>query len=107
MSLLPLNRADRRPALLYCSSMSCPYCQSTRPEIKEAAHIMGSVVPVYEVDSQRDRDIISMLRIQGFPTIMFRNREGKLEVYKGPRRGREIADWACAHSGQCGRSSRA
>lgn len=107
MSLLPLNRADRNPALLYCSAATCPYCKSTRPEIKEAAHILGSVVPVYEIDSERERDIVSALRIQGFPTILFRNRQGRLEEYKGARKGRDIADWVCAHSGECGRSSRA
>lgn len=106
MSLYPYNRYDQGPAVLYCSMVGCPHCTSTRPQMAQAAAIMGSVVPVYEVDSDRDADVVQALGVEGFPTILFRHPGGGYAEYDGPRKGRDIADWACAHSGGCGRSYR-
>lgn len=105
--MYPYNRYVRGPAVLYCSMATCPHCKSTRPHMLQAAAIMGSVVPVYEVDSERNADAIAALGIQGFPTILFLSADGRTTEYDGARRGRDIADWACAHSGGCGRSFRA
>lgn len=107
MSIYAYNRRARGPAVLYCSMATCPHCKSTRPHMAHAAALMGSVVPVYEVDSQRDADVIEALGIQGFPTILFLDVNGRTTEYEGARSGRDIADWACAHSGGCGRSFRA
>jgi protein disulfide-isomerase A1 len=106
MALRKFDRGGRGAAVLFVSAEWCPHCRNARPELVRAAAILGSVVPVQEVDSERDKDVVERLGVGGFPTIMFRDASGRLSEYTGPRRGKDIADWACAHSGNCGRSNR-
>ena len=107
MSVRPYTRSCQTGmALLFVKADWCPHCQSTAPEIEEAADILGSVVPVYAVDSEKNRNTVRRLGVEGFPTIMFRDDDGELEVYNGPRQGQNIADWVCAQSGHCGRTGR-
>lgn len=91
------------PALLFVKADWCPHCQAAKPEIRRAAAILGSVVPVYEVDSEKHADVVRELGVEGFPTIFFKSRGGQLKQYRGERQGQKLADWACAQSGGCGR----
>ena len=102
MSVKNYRRNTSGPALLFAKADWCPHCQTAKPEIRKAAAILGSVVPVYELDSDKHQDAIEELGVQGFPTIFFRDARGKLKEYKGERKGQKIADWVCAHSGRCG-----
>lgn len=106
-ALKPYRKNASPTAVLFVSASWCPHCKNTRPEMMRAARIMGSVVPVYEIDSERNKDVVAELKVSGFPTIFFRNSSGRLTQYRGERQGQKIADWACAHSGNCGRSARA
>ncbi len=103
MGVSQYRTGARGPAVLFVKADWCPHCQSTKPEIRRAAQIMGSVVPIYEVDSERNADVVRALGVNGFPTILFRNAAGRMTAYNGERRARDIADWACAKSGSCGR----
>lgn len=98
------SRSHAGPALLFVSSKTCPYCIQARPQVRHAAAVLGSVVPVYEVDAVDHADVVKSLRVDGFPTILFRRANGRLLEYRGERDGRRIADWACAVSGMCGPS---
>lgn len=89
-------------ALLFNKADWCPHCKAAKPEIDRAAQILGTVVPVYAVDSERDAVFQSKIGVQAFPTIMFRDARGKLTEYSGAMDGRAIADWTCAQSGMCG-----
>lgn len=89
-------------AVLAVVAVWCPHCQALKPELDRAASILGNVVPIYEVDSERDADVVRALGVKGFPTIFFRDGRGKLTEYTGERKGRAIADWACSKSGMCG-----
>lgn len=104
--LKPYRSNAPATAVLYASATWCPHCRATTPEMEKAAAILGSVVPVYVVDSERNKDVVRALGVRGFPTIFFRNAMGRLVQYNGERRGQKIADWVCAHSGNCGRSTR-
>lgn len=108
MSLKPYRRNARGPAVLFVKADWCPHCREMKPEMQKAAALLGSVVPVYAVDSEKHEDVIQKMGVDGFPTIFYMDREGKLTMYREESRtGRKIADWACAHSGNCGRSKRA
>lgn len=101
----------RGPAVLFVKAEWCPHCQHTKPEIQKAAQIMGTVVPIYQIDGDTDTATMKALsrrtQIEGYPTILFMDAAGNLTPYEeGARNGRKIADWACAHSGNCGLSSR-
>lgn len=97
------RRNSTGPALLFVKAEWCPHCQTTKPEIRKAASILGSVLPVYEVDSDKHADVVETLQVEGFPSIFFRNANGRLKEYRGERRGQKIADWACTQSGLCSR----
>ena len=103
MSLKPYRKNATQVAVLFVSATWCPHCRNARPELEKAAAILGSVVPVYEVDSERNADTVELLGVNGFPTIFFRNESGRVTKYNGERNGQHIADWACAQSGLCGR----
>lgn len=103
MSVKSFRRGSSGPAVLFVKAEWCPHCQSAKPELRKAAAVLGSVLPVYEVDSEKHKDVIEKMGIDGFPTIFFRGPSGQLKTYTGERTGRKIADWACTQSGMCGR----
>jgi hypothetical protein len=102
-ALKPYRKNASQVCVLFAKADWCPHCRSTKPEMESAAQILGSVVPVYEVDSERNKDAIAQLGVEGFPTIFFRDARGQLSTYDGPRKGQQIADWVCTQSGMCGR----
>lgn len=103
MSVKQYRTNARMPAVLFAKAEWCPHCQDAKPELEQAASILGSVLPVYAVDSERNEGAIRKLKVQAYPTIMYQSAEGKVVEYTGPRKGNKIADWACAQSGMCGR----
>lgn len=103
MSVRNYTRTAPTVALLFVKADWCPHCQAAKPEIQAAAELLGSVVPVYAVDSERHRKIVEELGVEGFPTIIFRDARGTLHHYTKERSGKKIADWVCAKSGLCGR----
>lgn len=103
MSAVKAYRKNARtPALLFVKAEWCPHCQDAKPEMEHAAAVLGSVLPVYAVDSERNADVIRDLRVQAFPTIMYQDAQGRVTEYQGPRKGKQVADWACSQSGMCG-----
>jgi len=103
MSVKVFRRNSSGPALLFVKAEWCPHCHHAKPEIRKAAAILGSVLPVYEIDSEKHKDVVASMGIDGFPSIFFRTACNQLKTYRGERKGQKIADWACAQSGMCGR----
>lgn len=86
------------PAVLFVKADWCGHCKTTKPEIRAASSLLGSSVPIYEVDSERDADTVKGLGVSGFPTIIFLNAQGRLGKYTGERTGQKIAQWAAARA---------
>ena len=103
MRLQQYRRDSKGPAVLFVSAQWCPHCRNAKPQLARAAAILGSVLPVYVVDSEKHADVIAKMGVDGFPTIFFRTATGRLRTYNGEREGQKIADWACGQSGACGR----
>lgn len=102
MSLKPYRSSGA--AILFVKSDRCPHCIAAKPEIRSAAASLKGIIPVYAVDEKKNAGVIAKLPgFQGFPTIYFRDAEGRLKMYKGERVGRTIRDWACAQSSMCPR----
>lgn len=102
----PNAQASTKPAILFVSATWCPHCRAAKPEMQGAAAILGSTVPVYLVDSEKNEAQIRRMKVDGFPTIFYRSPRG-LKPYNGPRTARAVADWACAQAGSCSRRPRA
>lgn len=102
-SVKPYRRNSSGPAVIFVKADWCGHCRAAKPEIRKTAAILGSVLPVYEVDSDKHKDVVESMKVDGFPTIFFRNANDKLKQYRGERTGQKIADWACTQSGACGR----
>ncbi len=97
------NEGAPAVAVLFVKADWCGYCTKAKPEVARAAAILGSVVPVYAVDSERNAKVVESLGVDGFPTILFRDGRGRLHKYPRAARveGRAIADWVCTKSGKC------
>lgn len=101
MAVTSYKRNGRKAAVLFVKANWCPHCRAMKPEIHKAAAILGSVLDIEEVDSKVHATDIEGMRIDGFPTVFFRDNEGRLTKYTGQRTGNAIADWACHLSGKC------
>jgi thiol-disulfide isomerase/thioredoxin len=97
------RRGVSGPAVLFVKADWCGYCKAAKPEMRRAAATLGTVLPVYEIDADRQKDIVATMPVSGFPTIFFLTAAGQLRKYEGERQGQKVADWACAQSGACGR----
>ena len=89
------------PCVLFCKADWCGHCTRAKPEIAEAARRMGSVVPVYVIDADKQEKIVSGLGVQGFPTIFYVDQNGRKHEYGGDRTGRAISEWVCNKVGSC------
>lgn len=107
MALIAYRKNHRKPAILYVNAKWCGHCTATRPEIEKAAAILGSVIPVYDMDADRNKeDVNALSMVNGYPTILYVGATGKIVQYTKDRVGKNLADWACAQSGNCARSGR-
>lgn len=85
-----------KPALLYVNAKWCPHCVEARPVLQQVSNITGTAVPVYDVDSERNKKLISELGVKGFPTIIYRNGAGRLAEFKNMARTRQnIEGFVC------------
>ena len=100
MGLRAFDPAHRGEAILFVKADWCPHCRSAKPELETVALLVGRL-PVFAVDSDRDAAEIRKLKVEGFPTILYRTSTGRISRYTGPREGRRIADWVCAQSSAC------
>jgi thiol-disulfide isomerase/thioredoxin len=89
------------PCVLFCKADWCGFCTKAKPEIAEAARRMGSVVPVYVIDADKQEKIVSGLGVRGFPTIFYVDQNGRKQEYDGDRTGRAISEWVCNKVGSC------
>lgn len=104
LSLAILNMVIKNPGIveLFTSTVSdrkliiatakwCPHCVSAMPEFSKVASASpvkiadGSSVVVKLLDEKENKDEISALNIQGFPSVIFIDQDGKRMEYGGPR----------------------
>jgi thiol-disulfide isomerase/thioredoxin len=86
------------PALLYVNVSWCGFCKKTRPIMEQVSGVLGSVVPVYDVDGDARGDLVKALGAQGYPTIVYVNESGARYVYDGERTLDAITSFVCHNS---------
>ena len=99
MSLVPVPSKKRLadipgPALLYVNAKWCGHCKNTRPVMQDVAQMLGSVVPVFDVDSDTNGALISELGVEGFPTIIYK-KGSKLKTFESSRTADAIQGFVC------------
>lgn len=89
------------PALLYVNATWCGYCKETRPTIEKVAGVLGSIVPVYNVDSEADADVAKALGVKSYPTILYVTEGGAVVPFKGSSRTLDtITSFVCNNSAE-------
>ena len=66
-----------------------------RPIMEKASGILGTVVPVYDVDGDANKQLISELGVRGFPTVFLLDNDGELHEYNGPRTVDGVTSFVC------------
>ena len=77
------------PGMIMVGASWCPHCTSLKPTwkklYKEAKdHTIGSI------DAVKNKELVYMLGVSGYPTILIVGNNGKLKEYSGPRTIEEL-----------------
>ena len=104
MRTLPGNKGLRdipAPALLYVNAKWCPHCKTARPVLQEASCVLGSVVPVYDIDSDQNENVVRELGVNGFPTIIYMDAGRGMDTFKGDRMQQDAVTSFVCHKAAC------
>lgn len=86
------------PALLFVNVDWCGHCKRARPIMEQVSGVLGSVVPVYDVNGEERPDLAKALGVRGFPTIIYVSEDGKPYRYEGDRTQDAITSFVCHNS---------
>jgi hypothetical protein len=62
--------------------------------LKLVQKTLKGTMPVYVVDAERDRHIVDLFKVTGFPEIFVLGKDRMARKYKGPRHARGIVAFA-------------
>lgn len=80
----------------------CGHCRRALPELEKVSSLTGKAYPIYKIDADKNRDLVSAMGVLGFPTILFIERDGKISVkYEGERESKPILDEICKRARKC------
>lgn len=89
--------------LVMFSTSWCGHCQRAAPEYTKVAQALGSSFPLFHFDCEKYKDFASKtLKIDGYPTIKFIDRNGSLyKTYNDERTYPEFLKAICNESSVC------
>jgi len=97
-----ISKAKGTGGLLICKQDWCGYCVRSLPAFEESAKKLGTAYPIFKLDGDKNKEAIQKLNIQGFPTILFIDRNGKVgKRYEGDRSVGDILSSVCRESLVC------
>lgn len=95
----------KRPTLVKYYAHWCPHC--TDPEMHDFIEALAETLPVKaNIDvnafscenSPEHQEIAQNIGIQGYPTLIYYNKDGKSHEYRGPRDIKTILEFLLEHS---------
>lgn len=82
----PLTPGEKSFTLYYMAS--CGYCRRMMPEFNKLGSSVNGVV-IRKVEASRNDE----MDVDGFPTMVYRDGQGGVTIYKGARTYKEIRDY--------------
>lgn len=80
----------------------CGHCKRALPELEKVSSLTGAAFPIYKIDADKNKELTSAMGVNGFPTILFVERDGKISTkYEGGRESRQILDKICKKARKC------
>jgi thiol-disulfide isomerase/thioredoxin len=81
-----INQAKGTGGLLMISVNWCGHCKRTLPILKEVSEKLGSAFPIFKLDADINKKAVNTLNVDGFPTIFYIDRNGKIgKTFSGDR----------------------
>lgn len=80
----------------------CGHCRRTLPELEKVSNLTGQAFPIYKIDADKNKNLVSSMGVSGYPTIFFIERTGKISYrYEGNRETKPILDEICKRARKC------
>lgn len=97
-----LKKAPPSGGMIMVSVDWCGYCQRALPELEQVSKLTGSMFPIYKLDGDKNKALVTAMGVSGFPTIKFIKPDGQIgDTYQGPRTKRAILDEICKRAKKC------
>lgn len=97
-SELYIEKAKGRGGIVVVKTDWCSFCKSTMPILEETSRKLGSAYPIFKLDG----DKATKIKVDGFPTIFYINRTGKITgKYTGDRSVQGFLKGICKNSLVC------
>lgn len=100
MRAFPQNKNVRAsgPALLYVNVKWCGHCKAARPVMEKVSGVLGSMVPVYDIDADERPDLARALGVNSFPTIIYVDASNNMHNFDDARTVDAITSFVCLHA---------
>lgn len=72
-----------KPALICFYADWCRYCKSVNGLLKEVVDCYGDELLVYKIDTEKERNLVSILGIMEIPSFLFVPVDRKPQVFNG------------------------
>ena len=100
------GRIGPEGAIYYVNVAWCGHCKRARPIMEKLSQDLGMSLDVIDVDGEKWGDYLQQVMGPGaprsYPTILYIE-NGRATSFEDERTVRNLTDFACAMSGQCGR----
>jgi thiol-disulfide isomerase/thioredoxin len=95
-------KAKGTGGMIIIHQLWCSYCVKCMPSFQEAGKKLGNAYPIFSLNGDKNKVAIQKLGVQGFPTILFIDRNGKIgKKYEGDRTTGDILSSVCKMSLVC------
>jgi thiol-disulfide isomerase/thioredoxin len=96
------SSVNNKKGMLAVVASWCGYCKLLKKEYIDTSNMLGSSFPMFYLDSDKYPDLVKKLQVNGYPTILYINRYGKLyKKYQDERSKTAFLENICKESRQC------
>lgn len=98
------KKLDGKMGMVAFTTSWCGHCNRLKKPYGDTAKILGGSFPMFNFDCEKYQEFSSKLGINGYPTIKYIVKSGKLSIdFSGERTVDSLLDDICKKSKQCRR----